>query len=162
MPRISPEAIERFKSGFASVFGKVLGALVAGFIAWWVTASTNAEMAVQQQEMQVINQFDESGATLDGAVSVYIDGLIDGRDASSLRGSLHTAIALHAAKSQRMAGMVSETTIDGYTAGLGKLNTVVDGTDDLQSGMTVAQLHAQILANKRVISDTAWEKASEE
>lgn len=113
-------------------------------------------MTVQQQEMAAINQFDESGANLDSSMSDFIDGIADRKVDPSVRKSLRTAIALHAAKSQRLANIVGSKPVENYTIGLGRLREMVDAADDVTTGMTAAQLHADILANKKRISEAAW------
>ncbi len=139
-------------TGLTSLFA----ALLAACLAWYVTANTNASMTVQQQEMAAINQFDETGANLDSSMSDFIDGLADRKVDPSVRKSLRTAIALHAAKSQRLANIVGSNPVENYTIGLGRLREMVDAADDVTTGMTAAQLHADILANKKRISEAAW------
>lgn len=134
----------------------LVAALLAASLAWYVTASTNANMTIQQQEIAAVNQFDESGASLDSSMSDFIDGLADGIVDPAVRKSLRTAIALHAAKSQRLVNIVGGKPVENYTIGLGRLREMVDAAENVTTGMAAAQLHADILANKKRMSEAAW------
>lgn len=156
--RISPTTLAAFKSAMRSALGTILAALLGACLAWWVTASTNAQMAIQQQDTAIVNQFDETGANLDSSMSAFIDALVEGDISPDVRKSLRTAISLHAAKAQRLNNIVGERAVQEYTKGLGLLRTMADSTDNVQSGMAAAQVHADILANKKRISDSAWKR----
>lgn len=108
--------------------------------------------------MAAINQFDESGANLDSSMSEFIDSLVDGDITPAARKSLRTAIALHASKAQRLSAIVGPKPIEEYMSGLKRLRGMADEVDDIPSGMTAAQLHADILANKKRISEAAWKR----
>lgn len=155
---MSPQTAANLKTLMWGGLTSLFAALLAACLAWYVTASTNAEMTIQQQEMAAVNQFDESGANLDSSMSDFIDGLADGRVDPAVRKALRTALALHAAKSQRLANIVGSRPVEDYTIGLGRLREMVDAAEDVPTGMTAAQLHADILANKKRISEVAWKR----
>lgn len=156
MPQVPPVTLAGFKRLLWSGLTAVLAALLAALLAWYVTSRTNARMVVQQQEIAAIDQFDSSGANLDSTMSDFIDDVVDGDPRPDLRKALRSAIALHAAKAQRLTNIVGQKPIEEYTAGLGQLRIMSDEAEDVQSGIVMAQLHANILANKKRISDAAW------
>lgn len=118
-------------------------------------------MTVQQQQMAVLNQFDESGANLDSSMSDFIDAVADRSGVPDARKALRSAVALHAAKSTRLTGIVGPKTVDEYQLGLGKLRKMVDETGSVDSGVVAAQMHADILLNKKRISEAAWARIGE-
>lgn len=160
MPRLTPEAIVGAKRVLWNALGAFVGALLAAGLAWYVTARTNADMSIQQQRMEIVNQFDETGANLDSSMSDFIDAVVDGEVTPDVRRSLRTAISLHASKSQRLSSILGSEPIEEYTLGLGRLREMVDSTVDVPTAMSAARLHADILENKRMISQAAWRRAS--
>jgi hypothetical protein len=158
---ITPQAIESLKKATPIFLGHIIAALLAATLAWFVTARTNAVMIEQQQDYALINKFDETGARLDSSMSDFLDSVADGQDNPIAKKSLRTAISEHGATAQRMANVIGNGSVETYSNGLGRLYEMVDGTKDVQSGMTAAQLHADILANKKKISDAAWERIRE-
>lgn len=158
MPRVSPQAFETLRRLLVSALAPALAAIFGACLVWYVTAHTNAQMIAQQQEMVLVDQFDGSGAELDSSMSDFMDSLVDREIGLGVRKSLRTAISLHAAKAQRLSNIIGDAPIKQYTAGLGKLRQMVDRTTDIEDGVAAARLHADILANKKRISDAAWER----
>ncbi|WP_430443954.1 hypothetical protein [Sphingorhabdus contaminans] len=161
MQFITPQTVESLKKAAPALLGHFVAALFAAWLAWFVTSRTNDLMIEQQQDFALINRFDETGAELDSSMSDFLDSIAENEENPAARKSLRTAISEHAATAQRMANVIGDKSVTSYSDGLGKLRQIVDGTEDVSSAMTAAQLHADILFNKQKISDAAWARIRE-
>lgn len=138
---------------------KGLGAVALVFLTaiatYGITAKLNVETAVQQQQNTSIQQFEESGAQMDVALSNFVDALLDKKEIDEARNTSRAAIALHAAQANALKPLTGDGNIRQYIDGLGNLRAFVDSTDGRKTAKIMAQQHVNLMAYRLKLVDMA-------
>lgn len=147
----NPTRWERVWHNLKMCGGVVFAALVAAALTYLFTAKLNTEAALQQQYLAAVQDYIETGASLDSAVTNLADSILDGQEVRPARQAARAAIAAHVAATRSLSEIVGKGNSNLYMKGLAALRQFVDAANDKASAEAMSNARFDVMDNRNII-----------
>jgi hypothetical protein len=146
---------DRCKSWAGIAVTSALSALLAAGLAFVFTVQANDRLALQQQYLAALQQFDQTGSAMDVGVTNLADAVRERRNTAEPKRNALRAIAEHAGASQALNAVVGTENMNAYLTGVGRMTELVEATSDVRSAMNASQARFDVMHNRNVIREEA-------
>lgn len=133
-------------------------AALTSYISYIYNQKANTALVMQQQRVDDLQSFRESGAELDQALSGMSDAIVDGSGLDEAKRNMRKAITKNISDAVAVRHILGSAT-DEYIDGLANLREVVDQTETIDSGRDLWQTSINLMEKRRQLVANAEQKA---
>jgi hypothetical protein len=159
--RVRIDAAAIFKTSIAWLIPMALTAGFTAYLSYFYNQKANMALVVQQQRLSDLQEFRQSGAGLDQALSFMSDALVDSDRVDEGRRKMQDAITRQISDTTAIEHILGKQSADQYIHGLANLRETVDSLNSTESGQALWQQSINLMSERRKLVSHAQLRLNE-
>jgi hypothetical protein len=159
MARVEKAKGSVFQGG-SMLLGAILTAIIGIPAGIYIAKEANTTMIIQQQRLDELQAFENTGAQLDNGVAQLSDAIVDGRGQVEARRDLRRAVVAHSSAVFALRDGLGND-YKPYMTKMVELREFADGADTAPEGVQVWQSLSDLVAMRKRLADRIKAEATQ-